>query len=84
MPEETQEATVLNTVQQQRTHATMTAAQVLRGKGVGGPLSQRSESPGAVNDIVELANYIVTGDTYTTQTGRVEVPEIGLLPPFDD
>ncbi len=72
MSDETQEGSVLNTDQQQRTHAAITAGEILRGAAPSGALSNSGRVPGDVKDIVDLANWLVTGDTYAVMIARIE------------
>lgn len=76
---ETQESPVLTTEQQQRTHAVMTASQVLRDRTPGGMLVGETRNA-KFPDIVELADYIVTGDVYMINLVRREQAE---HPPVD-
>lgn len=66
MPEETQEPTALTTEQQQRTHAVMTAAEVLRPRPVRTAIIGAGESVASLScvdwtEVVRLADYIVRG-----------------------
>jgi hypothetical protein len=75
MSEETQEQSVLTTQQQQRTHAAMTAARVLRPSPAKVSLIGSGETPLSYVDyreIIELADYIATGYTYSDKVIREE------------
>lgn len=80
MSEEMQETTCLTQEQQQRTHAVMTASSVLRGRTSGQrPLVAGGDIPGDVDDLINLAEYIVSGPA--DHTGKaLDIPD---LPNFD-
>lgn len=86
--DEMQEPPILTPEQEQRATAVMTAGKVLRAStGIA------SGKPGDIADIVDLAHYIATGDTYSVMVAhreREDNPLVGLLigmgydPPTED
>lgn len=80
MSEETQEHPFLTAEQQQRTYAAQAAGNILRGQSAGsGPLTPRGSEPAKFEHIVELADYIVTGDVYMINLARREKAEFPLV-----
>lgn len=87
MPETTQEASALTPEHQQRTHATITAGDILRRRGAAKGFATPGEAePGLMEEIVDLANYIVTGEhprEFEARTSPVRVIHGLPLPPGD-
>lgn len=85
----------LTNEQAQRNYAVITAADTLKTQGKTAPLAIGDRQPGKVADIVDLADYIVTGRTYTVNQNRRDLEDFppivghglfghGMLIPIDD
>lgn len=67
--------------QAQRAYAATTAGDVLRGRQPGNtPLSAGGNTPGSLGDVIDLAHYIATGDTYAVFVQRREREECPMIP----
>lgn len=81
--DETQEPHSLTPEQRQRASAVVVAGDVLRGRGPGKPLAAGSSEPADVADIVDLAEYIATGNVYSVKIAeRSESPLVAILGQF--
>lgn len=66
--------------QAQRAYAATTAGDVLRGRQPGNtPLSAGGNTPGSLGDVIDLAHYIATGDTYAVFVQRREREECPMI-----
>lgn len=83
MTQETQEDRAMTQEQRQRAEAALTAGQILRvTEASKGPLVGRGDKPGTMDDIVDLTNYIVTGNVYSVQVMREDAdahPQIHFI-----
>lgn len=66
--------------QAQRNYAATTAGGILRNKEKAQPFSVGGSAAAAVQDVVDLAEYIVSGEVYSVKVAeRTTHPMVGLL-----